>query len=212
MIDIILAEKSNEGRLRNVTVLFIDIRGFTSLLERADPKVVVKLLNQYFEVVTQAAMATSGVVDKFIGDAVMVVWGMAKEMTVNEQANHAIAAAQKIMIDLDLLFSNPIFDRQGVATKLSYGIGVHAGEAVVGELGSENRKEFSVIGDAVNVAARLQDLTKSLGVRLLISEAVVANLPDVSPDLVKMQSTAIRGRSAEIAVYTTASELQGRLV
>jgi class 3 adenylate cyclase len=205
MIDIILSDRSSAGKVRHVTALFIDIRGFTSLLERTDPEEVVKTLNRYFEIVTLAAHRHQGVVDKFIGDAVMVVWGMAQAQAPEEQARLALAATRQIVEDLDQFFAVPLTTRTAEPVRLDFGIGVHAGEAVVGELGSSARKEFSVIGDTVNVAARLQDLTKAHKVRVLLSEDVVAHTGD-QPGLVALAPTAVRGRTAKVGIFTLAAE------
>jgi len=141
---------------RLVTVLFADIRGFTTLSEQLTPGEVVQMLNDYFEAMVRVIHAHHGVVDKFIGDSIMGVFGLTqpKERSTVDAIRAAISMREAAM---------ELTERrkgQGLPV-FSIGIGLNTGEAVVGSIGSEDRKDYTVIGDTVNVASRLQDLAKS---------------------------------------------------
>lgn len=141
---------------RLVTVLFADIRGFTSLSEQLTPDEVVQMLNDYFDAMVKVITAHHGVVDKFIGDSIMAVFGLTqpKERSTIDAVRTAIAMreASKKLTERRESQGLPIFH---------IGIGLNTGEAVVGSIGSEDRKDYTVIGDTVNVASRLQNLAKN---------------------------------------------------
>ncbi|MCA9689068.1 MAG: adenylate/guanylate cyclase domain-containing protein [Myxococcales bacterium] len=157
------------GELLEVTILMSDIRGFTPMSERLDPRAVVELLNRYFTEMVQACMEHDGLIDKFIGDAIMVVFG-APVRTPPEQS--ALAAARAALAMRERLVGlNERLAADGLPT-LRTGIGIHAGEAIAGNIGSPERMNYTVIGDSVNVAARIETACKELGHTLLISEVV----------------------------------------
>ncbi|MDI3260995.1 MAG: adenylate/guanylate cyclase domain-containing protein [Sinobacteraceae bacterium] len=148
---------------RMLTVLFSDIRGFTSFSETRPPEAVVDLLNRYFARQVEVVFRHGGTVDKFIGDAIMAFWGAPREDA--EQARHAVAAALD-MARVAAEFAREAA-RQGVAFDI--GIGVHSGPAVVGFVGSPNKLDYTAIGDTVNLASRIEGLTKGVA-RILVSE------------------------------------------
>lgn len=160
------------GRSREITVLFSDIRGFTSLSEQLEPEEVVELLNAWFSRACQPIEEHGGVVDKFIGDAVMAIFG------APIPSEHHAAAALRAGIDMAReaeLFVSWV-ERRFPGKDLppfSIGIGIHTGRAVVGNVGFERRLEYTAVGDTVNVASRVEGLTRSLGTTLLVTRATL---------------------------------------
>jgi class 3 adenylate cyclase len=164
----ILSEESDlhlRGEVRHVAVLFLDVRGFTTMSERLTPSEVVALLNEYFDVVVDRVTANGGSVNKFIGDAAMCIWGAPSAVPEPEKA--AVACALQIQEAGARLSADRI--RRGL-TSVAFGIGINAGEAVAGNLGAARRLEYTVIGDAVNLAQRLESQARPGEV--LISAAV----------------------------------------
>jgi adenylate cyclase len=149
---------------REVSVLFSDIRGFTTLSETAPPEEVVALLNRYFSRQVEVIFSHGGTLDKFIGDAIMAFWGA--PTAVPDHADRAIAAAMDMSVALDELRN----DLGALGAALDVGIGVHTGRAVVGFIGSDDRLDYTAIGDTVNLASRIEGLTKGIA-RILVSES-----------------------------------------
>ena len=183
-----------EGSKREVCVLFSDIRGFTTLSESMPPEQVTSLLNRYFELMAAPVHEHGGMLDKFIGDGIMAVFGAPKE-SANACAD-ALAAARR-MIDQLELFNQVQIERGEPEIKI--GVGLHYGPAILGYVGSKERFEYSAIGDTVNAAARIEGMTKEAGVPVLLSAAVFENLPDKS-GIIAIGQVQIRGR-ASMEVY-----------
>lgn len=190
------------GTHRQITLLFSDLRGFTSLSEKLPPEQLVLQLNEYLDRMVQTVFETNGSIDKFIGDAIMAVWGRlrdgATEADLDNDARAAATTALRMREELTDL--NRIWASRGIEP-LAVGIGLHQGEAVVGDMGSQLKKEFTAIGDSVNTAARLESATKQYGVDLLISDSLRNHLgPDYlcrTADLVK-----VKGKNEPVAVFT----------
>jgi adenylate cyclase len=164
-------EDSLRGIKKPVTILFSDIRGFTTMTEKTDAAKLVAQLNEYFaEMVEIIQEKNSGTLQKFIGDAIMAAWGDTHTLGNNEDARRAVAAALEMRRGLTRLNAkwkdNP--DRQTLAT----GIGVNHGEVVYGNIGSKERTELTVLGDGVNLAARLESATKQFHTDILVGEQV----------------------------------------
>ncbi len=143
------------GRRMPITVLFADVVAFTPMAESGPPERVVALLNDLFSVLSEVVFRHEGMVDKFIGDCIMAVWGAARPM--DDHARRALAAAQDMMRFLETA-NEEWKDKYGIEIRL--GIGVNSGDAIVGNIGSNKRMEFTVIGDVVNVAARLEQIAQ----------------------------------------------------
>jgi len=192
----ILKEKmSLGGEKLTVTILFSDLRGFTSLSERMDPQTLVGLLNEYFTEMVEAVLAEDGVVDKYIGDAIMVVFG-APEPEAND-ALRAVRSAVGMRRALGRL--NTRLLARGVPP-LRTGIGIHTGEVIAGSIGHEEQRQYTVIGDAVNLASRLETATKDLGVNVLISEHTY----DLVKDHViahQVKEITVKGRAQPVMTY-----------
>jgi len=164
-------EVSVGGTRKEVTVFFSDIRGFTKFSEGHTPEEVVSMLNEYFEVMVGIIGRHGGVVDKFIGDAIMAVWG------VPAGSDHDTLNGLKACLEMRsalVTLNNSRRDRG--LTEIHIGMGLHAGAAISGTIGSEERMEFTVIGDTVNVTARIESSTKHFEVDLLVSDEVFARL------------------------------------
>ena len=157
------------GKLRDVTILFADIRGFTSMARRIEATHVVAMLNRYFEMVVDVVFSHGGTVDKYIGDEIMVLFGAPVKM--EHPADRAVACAlemQSALEDFNL-------DReQHGEDKIQIGIGINSGEVVVGAIGSSQTMQYTCIGDAVNIASRLTDMAKPG--QVVISENTLADL------------------------------------
>ena len=162
-----------EGERRKITVLFSDIRQFTQLSERLRPEDVVSLLNEYFEVMLDVIFRHQGTLDKFLGDGIMVEFGA--PLDDEKQELHAVQTAIGMQRELKKLVMK--WEKEG-RPKIEIGIGVHTGLAVVGNIGSEKRIEYTAIGDTVNVASRLEQATKLLKKPILISETTYEGIKD----------------------------------
>ncbi len=191
-------EKSLGGIIKPVTILFSDIRGFTHVTSQSEPHVLVCQLNEYMSAMVACVFQFDGTLDKFIGDAVMAVWGSIHSRGAGADALNAVQAARAMRSELDRL--NAQWEKCGWPV-LKAGIGVHHGDAVVGNVGSAQRMEFTVIGEAVNVTWKLQEKTKELRVPFLMSAAVhdlIEN--DVATSAVGR--TWIPGIDKELEVFT----------
>ena len=183
------------GELLPVTILFSDIRSFTTISENMDAKALVALLNEYFSEMVGIVMQEDGVVDKYIGDAIMAVFGA--PVPREDDAKRAVRAAVKMRTALSKL--NESLKARGMQT-LRTGIGIHTGEVVAGNLGSEKRMEYTVIGDAVNLASRLESATKELGVNVLISEDTYELTKDVI-EARPVKEIHVKGRAKPVMTY-----------
>jgi class 3 adenylate cyclase len=196
--DKLLTELTNlRGERRRVAVLFSDLRGFTTFSEGKEPAVVVERLNQYFDRMVAAISLHGGTVDKFIGDAVMATFGGL--IPVDNPSASALDAARAMRQALAEL--NGEWSKQGISP-LDNGIGVHFGDVLQGPIGSSTRKEFTVIGDVVNTASRLESATKELGQAIVVSAAAREQLPDAVRDTLRpLGEIALKGRREPVAVW-----------
>lgn len=193
------------GVKRPITALFADVRGFTAWSATADPREVVAVLNTYFESMTQLAFDLEGTVDNIVGDEIFVTFN-----AVEDQADHpsrAVNLALNMMAALDGL--NEKWQAAGVLREpLRIGIGVNTGEALVGSLGSHIRTQYTVLGQVVNLASRLQSLNKELGTSILITTEVAATVEDEF-NLQSMGLQEVRGHPVPVEVYAVLGRVQG---
>ena len=193
--DKIIAEKDKvAGERKEVAVLFADIRSFTAYSEKNEPEQIVRQLNEYFERMVQCITAEGGTVDKFIGDAVMAVFGGLVDL--DDACDRAFRAALAMRASLTEL--NERWRAEGAPT-FENGIGLHFGPVLQGTIGSSARKDFTIIGDAVNISARLENLTKEHEQSVLCSAAFHERLsPELRGELADLGKAAIRGRQTEL--------------
>ena len=183
------------GKTLELTILFCDLRDFTTLSEKKTAQQIVALLNEYFTHMVDCVMAEGGVVDKYIGDNIMAVFGA--PVTRPDDAKRAVRAAIRMRQALAKL--NDSFVERGME-RLRFGIGLHSGEVVAGNIGSSRRMEYTVIGDAVNLASRLESKTKELGTDILISEATRERL-DTSFATELIGEVHVKGRAQPVQIY-----------
>jgi len=180
---------------REVTVLFSDIRGFTSLSEHRRPEEIVALLNRYFEMQVEVIFRHQGTLDKFIGDAIMAFWGAPMA-----QPQHAVLAVQAALGMAEALerFASDLA-REDPAVRFAIGIGVHTGPAVVGFLGTPRRLDYTAIGDTVNLASRIEGCTKGVAT-VLVSEATRAQCGEAF-DFIDRGAFEVKGREQAVRLF-----------
>lgn len=184
------------GKIQSATVLFCDIRGFTSMSEKMRPDLIVELLNTYFNTMNECIISEKGILNKYIGDAIMAIFGA--PVTIENHAAAAIRAALKMDAALQKL--NKSFAEKGLPT-IKTGTGIHTGMVLVGNIGSGARMEYTAIGDTVNIASRTEELCKELSSKLLFTEATAEKLTDEFTP-VFIEQKILRGRTKPIGIYT----------
>jgi adenylate cyclase len=183
------------GARRHMTVLFSDIRGFTTMSEKGTPEDVVSQLNQLFTRMVAVVFAHRGTVDKFVGDMIMALYGA--PLDDEEHAEHAVQTALAMIKTLNGL--NEEWARDG-KPQLDIGIGINTGDMIAGNVGSDTIMSYTVIGDAVNLGARLESLNKDYGTRIIISEATRERLKgryDIHP----LGDVIVKGKSMPVAIF-----------
>jgi len=186
------------GEKREITLLFSDIAGFTSISEKIDPVHLTTLLNKYLTKMTDIVHFSDGVLDKYIGDAVMAFWNEPVR-----QADHALRACNTaIEMMEEMKKMSPEWKKEGA--DLDIRIGVNTGEAVVGNMGSNERLDYTAIGDAVNLASRLEGINKAYGTSITISEHTLEKVKD-KVNTRKIDDVAVKGKNKGVAIY----ELRG---
>jgi adenylate cyclase len=186
--------QSLSGQARDITVLFSDIRGFTTMSESHTPEQIVALLNRYFSLQVEVIFRHGGTLDKFIGDAIMAFWGAPQDDP--QHAAHAVAAAIEMEQCL-LKFKQELGDE---GKDFDVGIGIHSGKAVVGFIGSDERLDYTAIGDTVNLSSRIEGLTKGVA-RILVSSDTVAQCQGAF-DFVPTGSYKVKGRLQEVELFS----------
>ena len=180
------------GKRQQVTVLFADIKGFTAMSENLDPEAVVEVLNTYFTEMVDLVFKHQGTLDKYVGDALMAVFGVPVPLPhAATRAVECAVAMQRRLAQMQARKRTPI---KGVR------IGINTGEAIVGNIGSDKRMDFTVIGDAVNVAARLQEWAKELESDTLVSEATFREVAGQF-EFIPEEPVTLRGRKEPTGLY-----------
>lgn len=186
--DLMKKDVSIGGQSKEVIVFFSDIRGFTAFSEKKRPEEVVAMLNEYFAVMVKIINSHGGIVDKFIGDAIMAVWGV--PASTSKDANNAVKACLEMRKALAELNEKRMARSE---SPIQIGMGLHSGTAISGTIGSEERMEYTIIGNTVNTGSRIESSTKAFGADLLVSDTVLEKIGD-----------------AFLAEYAGAAEVKGR--
>lgn len=185
-------EALGSGESREVTVLFVDLRGFTAIADQLDSRAVVALLNAFQARMVDCLFARGGTLDKYLGDGLMAYFGA--PVAQEDHAERAVRCA------LEMQAAVAAMNRAPGAVPLRLGIGVHSGPVILGDIGASLRREYTAIGDTVNVAARLEQLTKEFGAEILVSDATRAQI--TAPfDFIPLEPVAVRGKSQMMKIY-----------
>ncbi len=193
----LLAQKSEmASEMRHVCVMFLDIRNFTSFSQKREPEYVVEYLNQLFDFMIDIVNDNHGVINKFLGDGFMAVFGA--PVTGGEDVRNAVRASIQILNQLEI----EVESGRIIPTKI--GIGLHSGDAITGNVGSKIRREYTVIGDVVNLASRIEQLNKQFKSSMLVSDSVIKSAGIDMPELMKVKSlgpVAVKGRDQEVEIF-----------
>lgn len=193
-----------DGEHRHVTIMFADLSGFTALSEQVDGKTLTAIVNRYLSLIAAEVARSGGYVDKFIGDAVMAIWNAPADLADHEQA--AISAAVAIR---DAVAAEAARDREQDLPGFSIKIGLNSGSAVVGNVGSPDRLNYTAVGDVVNVAARLEGLPHVFGTPVLIGAACAKAAMDQFA-MLEIASIQVKGRAQSLAVFAPLSDQDRR--
>lgn len=183
------------GDEKQLTAMFSDIRGFTALSEGLTPSGLVELLNEYFSEMTEVIFKHGGTLDKYIGDAIMAFWGA--PLDIPDHAEKACRAALEMKDALERLQQR--WQQQG-RPRIDIGIGINTGPMLVGNMGSERRFNYTIMGDSVNLASRLEGVTKSFGTRAIISESTRAEVPS-AVTVRELDMIRVKGKSKPVTIY-----------
>jgi adenylate cyclase len=192
------SEPARVGQERYVVSLFVDMRGSTRLAEKMLPFDTVFVVNRFLAAVAQAVMECGGRPNQFVGDGMLALFGLTT--TALTASRQALRAAAKMAANIDELNQ---FLSHDLREPIRFGIGIHGGEVIVGDIGYRDHMVFTALGDPVNVAARLQDMTKSLGCEAIVSDEVRGSAGLAATDL-PQQEVAIRGRAEPMTVSVVA--------
>ncbi len=189
--------KSSAGQKVELTVLFSDIRGFTTMSETTPPEKIVEMLNVHFSVMADIILKHKGTIDKYIGDAIMAFWGA--PVRTDDHPELAVLAAREMLQGLEQV--NAILKERGFEHPVKIGIGINTGVATIGEIGSEKKKNYTIVGDTVNLASRLESITKEYGSPLIFSEFTYEKIKD-KIDGKLLGNVKVKGREQPVTIYT----------
>lgn len=190
------SETESINEKRKVAVLICDIRNFTSISERNKPENVVSFLNEYFKKMVEVIKKHGGAIDKFMGDAIMALFGT--PVSYEDNARRAVDAALEMQSLVPSISCSNLFIPEGM--NFNVGIGIHYGDVIVGSIGCAEKSDYTVIGDTVNLASRLEGLTKSYGAGIIISEAVKNEL-NRKYNLLHLDTVKVKGKSVGVQIY-----------
>jgi len=183
-----------EGEEKSASILFVDIRDFTHLSETMQPTDVLSMLNTSFTKITELIEQHNGIVDKYIGDAVMALFGVPIES--DNHGSDALLAALEIVDSLSTI--NKSLREKGLP-EINIGIGINSGTVVAGNIGSETRMNYTVIGDSVNLASRLQNLNREYGTQIIVGESTQIATPQIEYRIIG--KVGVKGRVEEVSIY-----------
>ena len=182
------------GEERDISVLFCDVIGFSSISEQLEPAELARWLNLFFTHVSRVVVRYRGTIDKYMGDSVMAVWGAPARS--QSHAYDALSAALDIQAEIDVL-NNKYRDKR--LPQVSMAIGISTGTAMVGPLGSEYRMDYTVVGDTVNIAQRLEEQTRKYQVSIIVSDKTTEALPDMK--FRELDTVTVKGRQQPVTMY-----------
>lgn len=188
------------GEKKNLTILFSDIRGFTTISEKLGAEKLVKLLNEYLTIMTDIVLENRGVVDKFIGDAIMAFWNA----PLNDPEHTVLSVKTAVEMIKALEKANRDWNARGYPD-VKIGIGLHSGEVIVGNMGSEQRFDYTCLGDHVNLSSRLEGLTKYYGASIIISEEIYNVVKDKFV-IRELDKVIVKGKTVPIQIYEVMTE------
>lgn len=191
-----------EGESREITAFFSDIRGFTSISEQMSPPDVTTLLNQYFTPMTRIVVEHKGLVDKYMGDGLAAMWNA--PIDVADHPAQAARASLQMLKSLEKLNAHWRANNQLPVEEIKIGIGLHTAEARVGNFGSEDHLEYSMLGDMVNLTSRLESLTKQYGAPIIVSDETRERIPDFAS--VPLGAFTVKGRSDPTVIFALAGD------
>ena len=196
------SDKVSVGEKRDVAILFSDIRSFTSISEHNKPETIVAFLNRYFTVMCTVIKKHGGTVDKFIGDAIMALFGA--PVSYEDNSRRAVAAAYEMREALEKVALEDLVMPDGM--KFNIGIGIHYGDVIVGSIGSTDKTDYSVIGDNVNLASRMEGLTKTYGSMILVTDAVKNDIYKTTGDtggfeFRYLDDVKVKGKEKAVPIY-----------
>jgi adenylate cyclase len=186
------------GERRIVTLIFTDIRGFTTLSESVDSAVVVEWLNEYFSRMHRIVTSYGGHINKFIGDGLMIVFGAPIDRGQKLEARAAVACGLEMLAEVERI--NEEWKHKD-RPQIAIGVGIHTGEATCGVVGALGRLEYTIIGDTVNLSARLESTTKEKGVPILISDSTAALL-GIDYETQPLGDVKVKGKNQSTEVFT----------
>ncbi len=208
LVDLVSADPERlklGGEKRELSILFSDIRGFTTISEQFDPEALTRLMNRFLTPMTHEILERKGTVDKYIGDAIMAFWNA--PLDVPDHRGQACAAALAMTrllepLNLELAAEAAVEGRSHI--ELRAGIGINTGPAVVGNMGSDVRFDYSLLGDSVNLAARCESITKQYGVSVMVTESVQEGVPDFAT--LEVDLVRVKGKTRPVRLFTLVGE------
>ncbi len=192
------SEKIAVGEKRKVAILFSDIRSFTNISECNKPEVIVSFLNRYFTTMVNVIKKHGGTIDKFIGDAIMALFGA--PISYDDNAYRAVAAANEMREALQTVPLGDLVMPEGL--KFGIGIGIHYGDVTVGSIGSSDKTDYTVIGDNVNLASRLEGLTKTYGTMIAVSDSVKKDIKTDDFVFRHLDDVKVKGKENAVSIYS----------
>ena len=196
--------KVDIGEKRDVAIMFCDIRSFTNISECNKPETVVAFLNRYFTAMCTIIKRHGGTVDKFMGDAIMALFGA--PVSYEDNCRRAVAAAQEMRETLKTIELEDLILPEEM--NFDIGIGIHYGDVIVGSIGSADKTDYSVIGDNVNLASRLEGLTKTYGTMILVSQAVKDDIKEDQFIYRHLDNVKVKGKEHPVPIYAVDSKLE----
>jgi len=190
-------QKASSGTKVELTVLFSDIRGFTTMSENAPPEKIVEMLNIHFTIMADIILKHNGTIDKYIGDAIMAFWGA--PVKTENHAEQAVLAGKEMIAALEQV--NATLRERGLDMEVKIGVGINTGVATIGEIGSEKKKNYTIVGDTVNLASRLESITKEYKSPLIYSEYTYEKIKDKIESR-QLGNVKVKGREQPVNIYT----------